>query len=271
MDDLYQMQGSKYVQSNMGECYSKMIRALKQGQKVLFSGTPCQVTAAHNIALQLEKGKYRKNLITIGVLCHGVASPKVWESYKIWLEKQYNSKLIRVNFRDKSMEGYKKSYCRYEFESGEIVCFPTYLPSSKFIEATLVYNLGIRKSCAYCDCKGITSACDIILGDWYEACHGEGELGTSCIIAFTELGKQIVENSLQHLHIVSFSNIVDKNKSITDSAGLGSKREQFFSNLNDDIWNNVEKYYPSKYVLKKFLVKIGLYESYKNIAAIIRK
>src|SRR5574344_1295868 len=36
-------QGSKYVQSEIGESYKQVKKFLKQGRNVLFSGTPCQV------------------------------------------------------------------------------------------------------------------------------------------------------------------------------------------------------------------------------------
>ena len=39
----YRLQGSKYVQSDLGNCYRDAEQRLKQGQVVLFSGTPCQV------------------------------------------------------------------------------------------------------------------------------------------------------------------------------------------------------------------------------------
>ena len=111
-NDLKKTQGSKYVQSDTGNIYKDVAEYLKSGQFVVFTGTPCQATAMNNYVLALENGKYRDSLITIAIICHGVASPMAWESYKKWTMEKEGSPLIKVNFRDKSREGYKKSYCR---------------------------------------------------------------------------------------------------------------------------------------------------------------
>lgn len=43
LDKLILLQGSKYVQSEIGDTYSQAKRDLIQGKVVLFSGTPCQI------------------------------------------------------------------------------------------------------------------------------------------------------------------------------------------------------------------------------------
>lgn len=262
---LYNMQGSKYVQSNMENSYHEIIKIVKAGKRVLFSGTPCQAIAAHRCVMAVDNGKYRDNLITIGVICHGVASPLAWNTFKQWTNKKNNSRLVSVNFRDKSKEGYKKSYCRYEYESGKVTYCPTYLPTSKYIEATLVYNLALRKSCSHCDCKGNNKAIDLILGDWYEECEGEGSLGTSCIVAFTDRGKKYAEEHLRGLRSFDYKTVIKKNHFIVDSEKLGKNRDRFLELIHEyRAWNTIEKLYPKKYWLKKILIKVGLYDVIKR-------
>lgn len=41
--DLSKLRGSKYVQSKLGDTYSKIRLQLNQGKLVYFSGTPCQI------------------------------------------------------------------------------------------------------------------------------------------------------------------------------------------------------------------------------------
>ena len=43
--DVYRMQGSKYVQSDITQCFDKVKQLIKQNKYVLFSGTPCQCAA----------------------------------------------------------------------------------------------------------------------------------------------------------------------------------------------------------------------------------
>ena len=43
MDELYKLQGSKYVQSNLKNVFKLLLEDLKNNKEVLFIGTPCQV------------------------------------------------------------------------------------------------------------------------------------------------------------------------------------------------------------------------------------
>ncbi|MBR4085150.1 MAG: Coenzyme F420 hydrogenase/dehydrogenase, beta subunit C-terminal domain [Lachnospiraceae bacterium] len=265
LDSIKRMQGSKYVQSDVGDCYNKTISLIKEGNKVLFSGTPCQAVAMHNLAMQIDGGKYRDNLLTVAVICHGIATPSAWESYKKYLSELNDSRLIHVNFRDKSRDGYKKSYCKYEYESGKVIYQPTFLPSSKYIEATLVYNLAMRSSCSHCDCKGINEGCDLVIGDWYTECMGEGELGTSCIVAFTERGYSVANEILNGLREIKYDKILQENGFIEKSVNLGKKRDEFLLKMNNEFfWESVEALYPAKYKYKKILIKCGIYNFIKK-------
>ena len=67
---------SKYVQSRIGDSYQKAQRFLKEGRKVLFTGTPCQIAG-----LKCFLRKEYDNLLTVDVICHGVPSPEVWREY----------------------------------------------------------------------------------------------------------------------------------------------------------------------------------------------
>ncbi len=124
---LEKTQGSKYVQSELFDVLKSIIQLLKNGKKVVFSGVPCQATAVHNVIMS-SAPECRDNALIIGIICHGVSSPLAWESFKTWDENVHGSKLVSVNFRDKSKEGYKKCYCRYEYASGEVTYLPTFFP-----------------------------------------------------------------------------------------------------------------------------------------------
>ena len=264
-ESLERMQGSKYVQSDTKSVYKDILHLLKKGRKVLFSGTPCQCTAVSNCVKAKGGAALRENLITVAVICHGVASPLAWQSFKKWVSEKEHSKIVDVNFRDKSKEGYKKSYCKYTFEDGHSTYLPTFLPSSKYIEATLVYNLAIRNSCSHCDCKGHNENIDIILGDWYKEYKNEGQFGTSCIVAYTEKGEKFLKENLTNLRTIDYSEVLQENKFIEDSEKLGAKRDEFLKSIkNYKCWSKVERLYPAKYPIKVFLVKTGLYDLIKG-------
>ena len=70
-EDLQRMQSSKYVQSDLTGCYPEVRKALKNHRKVVFCGTPCQTAGLKHYLGKTDT----ENLISICLICHGVASP----------------------------------------------------------------------------------------------------------------------------------------------------------------------------------------------------
>lgn len=76
LTSLEQFRGSKYLQSRLGNTYKGVKQVLNTGRMVLYSGTGCQISGLKHFL----KKDY-SNLIALEVMCHGVPSPKVWDSY----------------------------------------------------------------------------------------------------------------------------------------------------------------------------------------------
>ena len=94
-DDLYNILGSKYVQSNTLLTFKEAERILENGYKVLFIGTPCQIEGINNFIDE----KYKQNLYTISLFCHGVPSRNAWRQY---LRDYWGDETIRyIQFRYK--------------------------------------------------------------------------------------------------------------------------------------------------------------------------
>lgn len=73
-EEVEPMKGSKYVQSDVGDCYRQARRELAHGRQVLFTGTPCQVAAVRTfVGPRLAEG-----LLTAEVVCHGVPPVALW-------------------------------------------------------------------------------------------------------------------------------------------------------------------------------------------------
>ena len=102
--ELYKLRGSKYIQSEVGICFSEIKSHLESGLKILFSGTPCQVAG-----LKTFLGKDYENLFCVDVICHGTPSASLWQKYLDHIEKQYNGMIISVNFRHKE-KGWKEAF-----------------------------------------------------------------------------------------------------------------------------------------------------------------
>jgi coenzyme F420-reducing hydrogenase beta subunit len=91
------LQSSKYVQSDLNDCYIRVKKQLEIGRLVLFTGTPCQIAG-----LYAYLGKEYENLYTIDLVCHGVPSPKFFKKYVEWYRKQMGGRVIYYNFCSKA-------------------------------------------------------------------------------------------------------------------------------------------------------------------------
>lgn len=64
-EELKELQGSKYIQSEIGNTYIMVREKLIENRMVLFSGTPCQISGLNSFL-----GKKYDNLICVEVICH---------------------------------------------------------------------------------------------------------------------------------------------------------------------------------------------------------
>ena len=87
---------SKYVASNPKNVFAEIKQYLKDGKKVIFCGTPCQVAG-----LKRCIGNQDKNLLLIDLICHGVGSQKVFEVCVNSLSKQFENSIVGYEFRAK--------------------------------------------------------------------------------------------------------------------------------------------------------------------------
>lgn len=103
---------SKYVESDARGAIKDAKAALSEGHDVLFCGTPCQCAAMRAAAKGIDE-----KLVLVDFVCHGTPIADVWKSYVEGLEKKYNSKLVRYEFRNKD-NGWNFQNIVYEFGSG---------------------------------------------------------------------------------------------------------------------------------------------------------
>lgn len=158
LSELGKLQGSKYVQSDIGDNYVKAEKFLQEGRLVLFSGTPCQVAG-----LKTYLGKDYENLLALGLICHGVPSPRAWEKYLAEITKEHNSTPQNVSFRHKSKNSDGYGF-RVEFTDDKI--FYEKQSKNKYLQVFLK-NYCLRLSCYNCNFKNYDALSDIIIGDFW--------------------------------------------------------------------------------------------------------
>lgn len=208
-EHLFELQGSKYVQSSLKDVYSSVLSAIAEGKPVLFSGTPCQI-AALKAYLKTDP----EQLFTVECICHGVPSPRLWELYKSYREKEAGAKISKVTFRDKT-ESWKVYSLAMAFENGKeykgSVLKDPYL---RFF----VQGYSLRDSCSLCAFRNMHRLADISMADFWGISNITSDIkddrGTSLILVQSEKGKQLLESitSQTELIEVDFRNSIRQNQ-----------------------------------------------------------
>lgn len=196
-EPLEMQMGSKYVQSSTCEAYRDIVKRLNNGDKVLFSGTPCQVAGLKSII-----GK-NDNLLCIDFICHGVPSPSVLtDKVQDW-ERKENSKLKDLKFRTKL--GYWSKHKMYaEFENGKISIEDC---MSEDYFKLFLNNISLRKCCFSCKYSNKQHFADITIADYWGVLRdnpkNNDEKGLSLIIINTDKGDAAFQQIRNELNVTS--------------------------------------------------------------------
>lgn len=187
-DECAKFRKSKYLQSRVGYSYRQAKDDLEQGKQVLFSGTPCQIAALNSYL-----GKDYSNLLTVDVICHGVPSQTMFDLYIKQTEKNEDSKIIGIDWRDKS-KGWGPNRISIRFENGKEIDMTS---RENIMQKGYLKNLYLRPSCYECKFARLPRTADISLGDFWGY---DGELksennnrGISLVIVSTTKGSQAFE------------------------------------------------------------------------------
>ena len=214
--------GSKYVQSAIGNTYREAREFLKQGRKVLFSGTPCQIAG-----LRKFLRKEYDNLLAVDVVCHGVPSPLVWRKYleetreNLRAERDAGKNTVSsslkdlpvitgISFRDKT-HGWKKFGFRLRYAASEAAENSVPVPANDSERSLLqpfsdnvfmrgfLKNLYLRPSCYACASRSGKSGSDISIADFWGVQNYYPEFdddkGIGLVLVNTDKGRKAYEQT----------------------------------------------------------------------------
>lgn len=158
--ELEKLKGSKYVQSEIGDCYEEIKSLIHQGRWVYFVGTPCQVAGLYSYL-----GKDFDHLLTSDLICHGVPSATSFQHQIKSFEKKYDDSICDFKFRSKDRFGWGYD-CELLFRSGrhKYLCAETIPYFYGFWK-----NLTLRESCYRCKYASKNRMGDITLADFWTA------------------------------------------------------------------------------------------------------
>lgn len=242
-EDLAPLRGSKYVQSNINNCFKEIKSLLEQDKYVLFTGTPCQVAGLYSVL-----GKDYEKLVTVDLLCHGVPSQKVFREYLNEITDGRESEVENFEFRNKR-NGWRKPTIKFSIKSGDY-CY--YDWDTSYIKGFL-NNLIIRKSCTDCRFNRLPRQGDFTLGDFWDIDAMNKNLddknGTSVIFSNTNKAIEIfksIENEFEKCEEFTFDSV--KNYNMLSKKSYTHPNRAYF----------VEKYSSGQYTKISELIKESL-------------
>ncbi len=258
-EELKKLQGSKYVQSDIRECYTNVKQQLAEGKKVLFSGTPCQVAAMKNYL-----GKEYDDLLLVDLVCHGTPSILHWEK-SIEEKLQKDEKVSAVSFRGK--EGYMQGEIEFKTEADRIrkenYSFRNDSYYSMFLNAD-----SYREGCYQCQYARPERDGDITIGDFwgFEKAYDRAQIakdakisleeGNSLIAVNTEKGLSIcnkLNGEKMWLYAADYEEAVKYNPQLSQPSKKGKNRALFLTLYKIGGWKLVSTYGNIKMKLRKII------------------
>lgn len=230
-EELLYLQGSKYVQSNVGDSFRQIHALLEEGEKVLFAGVPCQVAGLKNFLRNQEIS----NLFLIDLVCHGCPSPRVYKDYLSHQQEVHQKKIESLSFR-------RKRFGWHDF--GMEICFQG---GKKYFQNLFTdpYIVGFLKnyflndSCYSCKFANTHRQGDITIADFWgyqpEEGYPDDNLGITLLIVNTLKGKKMYEEIGDQ--------IISCSKTLSEAVeGNGALREASFKNHRyEEFWQDYQK------------------------------
>lgn len=198
LSDIKRVQNSKYVYSNSNGIYKQVKSALNSGKEAVFIGLPCQVAALKNYL-----GKEYEKLVTVDIICHGVAPNEFLMQHLSYIEHKKKHTADRIFFRDPSYNTGSFTFTLYDNQN---------LFWKKTAYSNDAYQHGYHKALTYnSNCYLCQYACskrvgDITLGDF----AGLGKVekfeqprqNVSCVLCNTEKGLQFLKSLKDVVYLI---------------------------------------------------------------------
>ena len=273
VDGLRKLQGSKYVQSSIDNCYQKVKRQLQTGRKVLFAGTPCQI-----YGLKLFLNKEITNLMTIDIVCHGVTSPLMLQDYVRKVEQHEKRKCIGIRFRWKTplFKSGSAFYMMMTMNKGFRI-----VRAGKSDPYMNIYLSGyaFRESCYICQFACPQRTGDITIGDCdshHDYPHFHPEESNSTVIINTPKARDYWANSL----VAEFDTVpmnlereIECNKQLKSPFARPQQRDGIYSEFFAMGYDEIMKHYGREQGIVSYIktrIMMHIPTNFRKIVAKVR-
>lgn len=222
---------SKYVQSFIGPDIYDFL-SYNSNKKILFVGTPCQISAIYNYFN--EKSLNRNNLYLVDIICRGV--PNAWFFKKMIEseEKKYKNKIDNVEFRYKLSKKSSNKRMKISFKNGKSRII-SYINNGYY--ATFYTYKVFRKSCYGCKYASAERLSDITMGDFWgieSLVSSISSRGLSCLIINSVKGEELynlIKDDSSLNKRFSVQDIINNNYSFSKTLDRNIRSENFYKDL----------------------------------------
>lgn len=201
IEDISLLQGSKYQQANSCGIYSLVKTLLRRGEKVLFSGTPCQIAALYSFLGKTSTD----NLVTLDFICSGLPSilPLQYEL------KKRGEGIRTLTFTDKANGWLKSKSLNLYDNNGRVINIGWNNGISNAFSSKLTHR-GSCVDCCFCHPERIS---DLTVGDFWgdKEFVSEHEKGLSIVIVHSPKGKKELDLSSIELRSVTWKSFLMAN------------------------------------------------------------
>lgn len=228
IDNLGALCKSKYIASEIGNTFNQIKKHLLHDKKVVFCGTPCQVAG-----LKKFLGKDYEKLLLVDFICHGVGSPKVFQTCINLIGKQLNDEIIFYEFRA------KRNIIETDYLTKVVTRKHTdgiYLINDPYIQLFLQQQC-LRPSCGMsCKYRDERRQGDITISDFKGLAYvfprlAGSKVNYSSVIANTIKGTKVVSalSSKMSLYPCEIEDIKKYNPLFYRQTHFSEKRDLFFN------------------------------------------
>lgn len=231
IEGLTAFRGSKYVQARTGETYKQCELFLKDGRKVLYTGTPCQIAGLHHYLR-----KEYDNLTTCDFVCHGVPSPKVWRMYLNEVIEGANRAITDIKFRNKD-NGWKAFNFKMTYDEGSKTTTLSSCHRDNLFMRAFLCDMILRPSCHDCKAKQGRSKSDITIADYWGIQNSHPEMdddkGTGLVLIHTQKGKESLDWARLDFISTNIDDATPYNNGLKPSMPAHRNRTRFFLKLDE--------------------------------------
>ena len=247
--ELDKFRRSKYVQSRIGNAYKEARHFLRQGKKVLFSGTPCQIAGLYSFL----RNTPADNLLTIEVVCEGVPSPLFMRRFDEHVQDKYGAPICALDYRFKDGK-------RWDFEVMRVHLKGRTFKTDRWFNpfwSIWLQHLMSRPCCYECRFSNTSRCADITLGDLWGVHLYCPELygsngGSSLVVCNTKKGKDAF-GAAQHLmsgHELRFEDALRYQAPLRQSIPENRRRAEFMKDLLNLNYEQIVRKYSTSPTLK---------------------